>query len=247
MIERFDVDASNDNPAYQAFAADHRDRYSRAAQWIVTQFHWRKTPEIVDAASGCGYGYDALNNVGNYVGLDVSPDAVTAARQRRPYGKFLVADLCDPLSFSGLHPDVVVSFETAEHLSDPEAFLRTVHRVLPEDGLFLFSAPTCLTRDFDPYHKWDWSATRWERAIRRAGFKICRIESTPFEEKFSDLFRMIPLSKWQLLRGGGFLLLHPRYLFDRCVNWGYRNRFSWQSTMFFCEVQRFSTNGRTFL
>ena len=101
---------------------------------------------VLDVASGEGYGSFLLAGVArSVVGVDLSAPAVEHARQRYPAEnlEFLVGRaeaLPDqpPASF-----DVVVSFETIEHLGEAAQgrFLDEVRRVLAPGGLFVVSTP----------------------------------------------------------------------------------------------------------
>src|ERR1700722_7248311 len=149
MIERFDADRRlPDNLAHELFRQHHLRLYELAARFLAATAS--QNLKVVDEASGMGFGYDYLAPYGHYVGLDSSPEAVNDAQRRRPAASYLVRNLENSQTFRELSPiDVWVSFETAEHLIDPDQFLRCVRATLrPESGYLLFSAPTCMTRDF---------------------------------------------------------------------------------------------------
>ena len=101
---------------------------------------------VLDVASGEGYGSFLLAGVArSVVGVDISAPAVEHARQHYPAEnlEFRVGRaeaLPDQPSASF---DVVVSFETIEHLGEAaqERFLDEVRRVLVPGGLFIVSTP----------------------------------------------------------------------------------------------------------
>lgn len=232
MIERFDVEATSDNYCYRVFADEHRRRYALAADALRDE---GLLPEhvVLDAAFGMGYGYPYLRNW-RYIGLDVWPDAVREAGSRYPGGDFRWGDL-DRFDLSFFRPSAIVSLETAEHLAHPRYFLKACRLALsPRNGILIFSAPTCLTRDYDPYHRRDWSAAKWRDALRRAGFVIRSETPMPFTTHIGEFFRTVPTTRRQKLRVAAFNLLHPRYLIDRLWNWGIRQEFQWESTLFVC-------------
>ncbi|MBI3694163.1 MAG: class I SAM-dependent methyltransferase, partial [Acidobacteria bacterium] len=99
---------------------------------------------VLDVACGSGYGAYMLKIVGaaEVVGVDADPAAIETARRvyETPGLEFRIADA------TAIHPperpfDVVVSFETIEHVADAEAFLESVRRQLAPGGLFLISCP----------------------------------------------------------------------------------------------------------
>lgn len=99
--------------------------------------------EVLDVASGEGYGSALLGTVAQQVsGIDLSPEAV--ARASRNYGServsFTVGDYA-AISLSDASVDVVVSFETLEHVADREKFFCEIKRILRPDGMLVISTP----------------------------------------------------------------------------------------------------------
>ncbi len=231
MIERFDVLAPSVNRVYNLFRSEHLRRYAIAADFLADMPADRL---IVDAASGCGYGYDYLAPLGRYVGLDCSAEAAASSRVRYPRGDFRVADLDNPATWHAMAAGAVVSLETAEHLQSPVTFLLAAHSVLPRGGRFVFSAPTSKTMDFDRYHLRDWSASKWAYELLHAGFIIKRVETMPFVATFWQFLAVTPTTWRQKVGVFRFMLRHPAYLLDRLWNWGVLNRFYWESTIYCC-------------
>jgi GT2 family glycosyltransferase/SAM-dependent methyltransferase len=99
---------------------------------------------VLDVASGSGYGSELLKAAGasEVVGIDYSLDAVqySLARHSSSQPDFIVGE-AQELPLGDAQFDVVVSFETIEHLHDPVTFLREVKRVLRPGGLFVVSTP----------------------------------------------------------------------------------------------------------
>jgi GT2 family glycosyltransferase/protein-L-isoaspartate O-methyltransferase len=98
--------------------------------------------EVLDLACGEGYGAALLAQVAaRVVGIDIDRATVAAARQK--YGAavtFVCADGASiPLADASV--DVVVSFETIEHVPDPERLLHELRRVLRQDGVLVISSP----------------------------------------------------------------------------------------------------------
>src|SRR5215471_4331903 len=99
---------------------------------------------VLDVACGSGYGAYILKSLGaaKVVGEDRDPEAVRFAEKTyaTPGLEFRTGD-AGALDIEGTPFDVVVSFETVEHVTDPEGFLENVKRRLATDGLFLVSCP----------------------------------------------------------------------------------------------------------
>ncbi len=116
---------------------EHMHRYAFATRFC-------KGARVLDAACGEGYGAQILANTASHVtGIDISEHAVQHAQKR--YSKlenleFVTAD-CTKLPFEADQFDVVVSFETLEHLSEHELMLAEFRRVLQPGGFLILSSP----------------------------------------------------------------------------------------------------------
>jgi SAM-dependent methyltransferase len=99
--------------------------------------------EVLDVGSDEGYGSALLGTLAQQVlGIELSPEAV--ARASRNYGServsFTVGDYAAiPLSDASV--DVVVSFETLEHVADLQKFFSEIKRILRPDGMLVISTP----------------------------------------------------------------------------------------------------------
>jgi len=99
---------------------------------------------VLDIACGTGYGSYLLAKKGakKVIGVDISKDAVNYAKTRYKSNnlKFLVGDATNmPINSSEI--DVLVSFETIEHLKNPDEFLMECKRVLKDSGTLVLSTP----------------------------------------------------------------------------------------------------------
>ena len=115
---------------------EHWHRYLIAQQYV-------KGLRVLDVASGEGYGSHLLSlHAVSVVGVDVSADAVAHATSRYPAENLkYVAASCVQIPEPDASFDVIVSFETIEHIMEHEAFLREVDRLLMPGGLFIISSP----------------------------------------------------------------------------------------------------------
>jgi SAM-dependent methyltransferase len=119
----------------QLVHAEHLVRYRLAGQLAPSR-------RVLDAACGEGYGTALLARVGarSATGVDIDERSVHHARARHPGPDFVAADVRE-LPFGEGSFDLVVCFETIEHVADPDALLAELRRVMAEDALLVVSTP----------------------------------------------------------------------------------------------------------
>ncbi len=99
---------------------------------------------VLDAACGQGYGSALLSETATHL-VGVDRDPTTIARARQSYAGcsnalFMTAD-CAHLPFAEAEFDLVVSFETLEHVELQDQMLAEFARVLKPDGILVISTP----------------------------------------------------------------------------------------------------------
>ncbi len=136
-------------------AYEHWHRYAFARRFVQGK-------RVLDAACGEGYGTALLATVAaSAVGIDV--DLATINHASATYGEGrrvrFVPTSCTGLPLASASFDVIVSFETIEHLSAEEQpdMLSEFARVLAPDGLLIISSPNkrlySEARNYaNPYH-----------------------------------------------------------------------------------------------
>ncbi len=95
---------------------------------------------VLDVACGSGYGGAMLARAGasRVVGVDTD---TAAAEQVVDHCEFVTADIAQ-LPFADGEFDLVVSFETVEHVATPDGAIAELTRVTdPEKGILLLSSP----------------------------------------------------------------------------------------------------------
>jgi GT2 family glycosyltransferase/SAM-dependent methyltransferase/glycosyltransferase involved in cell wall biosynthesis len=115
---------------------EHYHRYAIALNAV-------KGKEVLDVACGEGYGSSCMADVANsVVGVDISEDAVLHASDtyKKPNLRFQQGSVC-ALDFLDNSFDIVVSFETLEHLLEQEQMLSELRRVLRPEGVLIISSP----------------------------------------------------------------------------------------------------------
>jgi ubiquinone/menaquinone biosynthesis C-methylase UbiE len=115
---------------------EHLHRYLFAAQCV-------RGLAVLDIACGEGYGSALLAaGAASVVGVDVSAETIAHAKRKYRLAnlRFLNGE-CRSIPLKAQSVDVVVSFETIEHLEEHEVFMRDIRRVLKPGGRLIISSP----------------------------------------------------------------------------------------------------------
>lgn len=146
-LERMDA---SDKKIFEETRADfHLDRYEFAKTFVSNK-------SVGDVACGTGYGTDilSLNKAKNVIGIDISLDAINYAKKYHKHknNNFICSSAhSTPLKENEL--DVLVSFETLEHLENEDELLNEFQRILKVDGTLVISTPNDWGVDeLSPYH-----------------------------------------------------------------------------------------------
>jgi len=113
---------------------EHIYRYRFALPYV-------KGKRVLDIACGEGYGTSALLMGGakKVIGVDISREACDFAKAKYKVDARVGSAEEIPLSDNSV--DVIISFETIEHLEHPVKFLQESLRVLSNNGVLLISTP----------------------------------------------------------------------------------------------------------
>jgi ubiquinone/menaquinone biosynthesis C-methylase UbiE len=126
-------------------AIEHLHRYAFASQLV-------KDKVVLDIACGEGYGSCLLSKYANFVyGIDIDLNSINHASKKYPKNNLTyIHGSCLEIPIKSNTVDVVVSFETIEHLYEQEQMTIEFKRVLKQDGLLIISSP-----EKEYYHKVD--------------------------------------------------------------------------------------------
>ncbi len=129
------------------------ERFVPGVQGEIWIEHWHRYhfarrlvsgKRVLDVACGEGYGSALLAREASHVtGVDLSQEAIDHAR--RTYGarenlEFACAT-CTRVPLPDASVDVVVTFETIEHIAEQTQFVDEIARVLRPDGVLVISCP----------------------------------------------------------------------------------------------------------
>ena len=116
----------------------HMTRYAFASSFI-------KGKRVLDIACGSGYGvhYIAVQGATQVVGVDADGKAIEYARKfhSNKSVQYIQADAHHVEELEDSSFDVIVSFETIEHLKRPHNFLLELRRLLKPGGQLFISCP----------------------------------------------------------------------------------------------------------
>ena len=117
---------------------EHMHRYAYAAAFGAGK-------RVLDAACGEGYGSALLARAGaDVTGIDISAETVAHARLRYTGTdglRFAQADVTQLDHLDAASFDLIVSFETLEHVQAQERMVAGFRRLLAPGGLLLISSP----------------------------------------------------------------------------------------------------------
>jgi len=147
----------------------HKTRYDLACTYVENK-------KVLDIACGCGYGSFLLADAGNaqsVLGVDIDSNA-TRYGNHRFFHERIHRVQGDALHFNGDNEfDVIVSFETIEHLPDVHQFLKNTKGLLKPGGVFLVSTPIVLSTSTlcdNPYHMIEWGFADFQQLIKKYFF-----------------------------------------------------------------------------
>lgn len=159
---------------------------------------WAQGRRVLDAACGEGYGSALLaRSAQSVLGLDIAPAAVAHARARYADLANLRYEQADAtrLQLPAGAFDLVVSFETLEHVEAQEALLDGLCHALADDGLLVMSSPD--------------KATYGEAAGFRNEFHVRELYRHEFEQLLRARFAHVRIYAQRLLFQSAIWALDP--------------------------------------
>lgn len=143
---------------------EHMMRYSFAAPYV-------RNKVVLDVACGSGYGAYLLANNGaaKIYAIDRDPKTIHYAQQRYAHTKVKYQrGSCYHLPILTNSIDIIISFETIEHLKSGTQFLYELKRVLRPNGLAIISTPNrTYSIEDNPFHYMEYTAREFYTALHK--------------------------------------------------------------------------------
>jgi SAM-dependent methyltransferase len=133
--------------------------HEKPGYWGDVVRHFPASARLLDV--GCGSAWLG-DHYADYTGIDVSPEAVEAARRRGR--EVLLADVDERLPFDDESFDGVVLKDVLEHVRDPVALVLEVRRILRPNGRVFASSPDA--------QRWVWDDYTHRRPFTRKAFRL---------------------------------------------------------------------------
>ncbi len=150
--------------------------------------------KVLDVGGGNGQFLEWLG-VKKATVLDISKSGLTEARRRG--FKTIQSDVQGRYPVRENSFDIVICFETIEHIEKPVSMLRQIRKCLKPGGMLVLGVPN-LPAD-GVHHKKRWYLTDALQALKDAGLKVKEIEYTPgFLEKetIKDMIKLKSIKKF---------------------------------------------------
>ena len=169
-------------PEWTAYLANHTHRYAFAAEQLA---RLARPGRVLDAATGVGYGAAQIADACGVEVVAVDRDEAALAVARQKFSRARVRfeqDDCATLANGASHAApyaAVVSFETVEHLREPERFVRRVGDLIAPGGLLIVSTPNRSVNEAQrgtwDHHEREYTAAEFEALLTSSGFQSIQL------------------------------------------------------------------------
>lgn len=229
------VDAFDETYPHLWVKVEHLGRYL----WAANVIEETGITRVADIACGTGFGLEILSSRAKYlIGVDWQTTAAQeAAKTLQASGDAasisIVQSNLDVDTLSEQIPDAsldaIVSFETIEHLLDPERALHAFRRTLSSSGTLLCSVPRAnhervdrLGRPTNREHSRIFSFEEIHQLLRKAGFQVSYQLGQPWANQVSRHEALLIRNRTLQHRLGDYDVMHtPDIMHQFAMLFGY--------------------------
>lgn len=164
FIEDEEIDISKRIYLWRTYQA-HLNRYAFAQLFTANKV-------VLDIACGSGYGAQLMaENAKLVYGVDLSEDAISFATKHHAQDNvhYINASIED-LNLGENKADVIVSFETIEHIEDTDIYFATILKNIKDDGICIISTPIAEKdgkNENNIYHVNEYTIGRFQKELNK--------------------------------------------------------------------------------
>lgn len=147
---------------------EHIHRYAIACELVANK-------KVLDIACGEGYGSYLMAATAAFVtGIDINAETIVKANEKYKRSNLeFVQGNAEEIPVEDHSFDIVVSFETIEHLENHQLLLTEIKRVLKPEGILIISTPNKLFYSdkngyINPFHKKELYLNEFKDLLTRA-------------------------------------------------------------------------------
>lgn len=166
-------------------------------KWVKKHFGSLKNKKVLEIGSSIGSFLKALSDEGaKVIGVELGEDY---SEYSRSLGFIVYSKPIEDLNFENEF-DLVVTFQTLEHVFDPMAVIKTVYKSLKIGGIFMGEIPNeddWRIKIFDnevvkrfhyaPYHYYYFSPKTFSNYLKKCKFKEIKLETV---ERYNSLIQL---------------------------------------------------------
>ena len=166
--ERFEI---NNESVSTLTYNEHIVRYLFASNYVSNL-------DVLDIACGTGYGTQILGKAGakKVIGVDLNKQAISKSNisNKLKNVNYKKGNACN-LDFKDKSFDLIISFETIEHIKEYERFLSEIERVLRNNGVLIISTPNYkVSKNKNPFHEKEFTKSKFKEILKKR-FKVVKI------------------------------------------------------------------------
>ena len=167
--ERMDATIKNNFLFEETRRKFHLARYEFACKYTYNKI-------VADIACGTGYGSKSIVEKGQakkYLGIDIDLESIKYAKK---YFKLNNTEFYnsngESTSISNNSIDIILCFETIEHVSDEKKLLKEFKRILKKNGLLICSTPNKWPLEIAEHHVKEYDYKSFRNTLEDIGFTL---------------------------------------------------------------------------